>query len=188
MSKNDPPLTHILTHPIHPTTFTTHPIGEGVSANHKSSNRIELSWSVQDLFDFYWYDMTPPIDPHINPNHPPNHPYTHPIGGGGGVSANHKSSNRIELFSIRSRLSSCCPHVVSMWSPHPRGPDVVSTLSSCCPHVVSMLSPCGVHIPMVPMLSPRCPHVVSTSPWFPCCLHIVLMLSPCCPHMVCTSP
>ena len=28
------------------------PIGEGVSKNHKSSNRIELSQLGQDLFDF----------------------------------------------------------------------------------------------------------------------------------------
>ena len=45
------PLTHILTHPstqppIHP------PIGGGVSTNHKSSNRIELSQLSPDLFDF----------------------------------------------------------------------------------------------------------------------------------------
>ena len=45
------PLTHILTHPstqppIHP------PIGGGVSTNHKSSNRIELSRLGPDLFDF----------------------------------------------------------------------------------------------------------------------------------------
>ena len=32
--------------PIHP------PIGEGVSTNHKSSNKIELSQKVQDLFDY----------------------------------------------------------------------------------------------------------------------------------------
>ena len=45
------PLTHILTHPsnqppIHP------PIGGGVSTNHNSSNRIELSRLGPDLFDF----------------------------------------------------------------------------------------------------------------------------------------
>ena len=45
------PLTQILIHPstqppIHP------PIGGGVSTNHKSSNRIELSQLGPDLFDF----------------------------------------------------------------------------------------------------------------------------------------
>ena len=45
------PLTHILTHPstqppIHP------PIDGGVSTNHKSSNRIELSGLGPDLFNF----------------------------------------------------------------------------------------------------------------------------------------
>ena len=45
------PLTHLLTHPsiqlpIQPT------VGWGVSTNHKSSNRIELSQLGQDSFDF----------------------------------------------------------------------------------------------------------------------------------------
>ena len=45
------PVVPILTHPstqppIHP------PIGGGVSTNHKSSNRIELSRLGPDLFDF----------------------------------------------------------------------------------------------------------------------------------------
>ena len=34
-----------LTPPMHP------PIGGGVSIDHKSSNRIELSWLSQDLFN-----------------------------------------------------------------------------------------------------------------------------------------
>ena len=63
-------------------------------------------------------------------------------------------------------------------------PHVVSTLSSCCPHVVSMLSPHGLHIPIVPMLSPCCPHMVSTSLWSPHCAHVVSTLSSCCPHVV----
>ena len=50
-------LTHILTHPstqppIHP------PIGGGVSANHKSSNRNELSWLGPDLFDLCLHTQT----------------------------------------------------------------------------------------------------------------------------------
>ena len=78
--------------PIKPTTHTpTH--SWGVSANHKSSNRIELSWLGQDLFNFEWFDMAPPINPSI---HPPTHQTIHqPIGGG--VSTDFKSSNRIEI-------------------------------------------------------------------------------------------
>ena len=56
------PLTHWTTNPPkHP------PIGGGVSINHKSSNRIELSQLGQDLFDIYSFDLTPLIDPS---NHP----------------------------------------------------------------------------------------------------------------------
>ena len=54
--------THYPTHPpIHP------PIGEGVSTNHKSSNRIELSWLGQDLLNVWviWHDPT------NQPSHPP---------------------------------------------------------------------------------------------------------------------
>ena len=67
-------------------------MGGGVSTNHKSSNRIELSQLHQDLFIFS-NDLTPPTDP-LNHSSikPPMHP---PMGGG--VSTNHKSSNRIEL-------------------------------------------------------------------------------------------
>ena len=81
------PLTHPLTHPsIQPPMNP--PMARGVSANHKSSNRIELSWFSQDLFDFLWFDMTPPINP---ANHPPI---------GGGVSTDFKSSNRIKISWI----------------------------------------------------------------------------------------
>ena len=45
------PLTHILTHPSTQPPIQT-PIGGGVSTNHKSSNRIELSQLGPDLFDF----------------------------------------------------------------------------------------------------------------------------------------
>ena len=66
------PLTHPLTHPsIQPQINP--PIGGGVSANLKSSNRIELSWLSQDLFNFLWFDMAPP-------NHPPDHTPTHRWG------------------------------------------------------------------------------------------------------------
>ena len=114
--KNDPSINP----PIYPC------IGEGVSTIHKYLNRIELSRFDQDLFDFYWFDITPPIKPPVYPPidvdvstnykssngieiyffnfwqfdlNPPIHP---PIGGG--VSTNHKSSNKIELSHIRSRF------------------------------------------------------------------------------------
>ena len=83
---------HPLTHPsIQPSMNS--PMGSGVSANHKSSNRIELSWLSQDLFDFLWFDMAPPINP---PNHRPTH-QTKPPTIGGGVSTDFKSSNRIKI-------------------------------------------------------------------------------------------
>ena len=68
--------------------------GWGVSTNHKSSNRIELPWLGQWLIKFLviW------PDPIHWPTHPPNHLLTHPpMDKSGGVSTNHKSSNRIEL-------------------------------------------------------------------------------------------
>ena len=68
-------------------------MARGVSANHKSSNKIELSWLSQDLFNFLWYDMAPPINP---PNHPPTHQTIHPPIGGG-VSTDFKSSNRLKI-------------------------------------------------------------------------------------------
>ena len=43
-------------------------MGGGVSTNHKSLNRIELSQLGQYLFNCYSFDVIPPIDP---PNHPP---------------------------------------------------------------------------------------------------------------------
>ena len=67
-------------------------MGGGVSTNHKSLNRIELSRLGQDLFNCQSFDLTRPIDP-----------LTHPpmgVGVGGGVSTNHKSSNRIELSQL----------------------------------------------------------------------------------------
>ena len=66
--------------------------GGGVSTNHKSSNRIELSQLGQDLLNFYSFDFTPPIDP-----------LTHPHMGGG-VSTNHKSSNRIKSSRLGQDL------------------------------------------------------------------------------------
>ena len=82
------PLTHPLTHPsIQPPMNP--PMARGVSANHKSLNRIELSWLSQDLFYFLWFDMGPPINP---PTHQTIHP---PIVGG--VSTDFKASNRIKI-------------------------------------------------------------------------------------------
>ena len=68
--------------------------------------QTELNYldKVKILFHFWLYDLTQPIEPHINP---PIHPSTQqpihpPIGGG--VSTNHKSSNRIELFRLGQDL------------------------------------------------------------------------------------
>ena len=78
------PFTHPLTHPsIQPPMNPT--MARGVSANHKSSNKIELSWLSQDLFNFLWFDMAPPT-----------HQTIHPLIGGG-VSTDFKSSNRIKI-------------------------------------------------------------------------------------------
>ena len=46
-------------------------VGGGVSTNHKSSNRIELSQIGQNWLNFQSFDPTPPIDP-------PIHLHTHP--------------------------------------------------------------------------------------------------------------
>ena len=56
--------------PTHP------PMGGGVSTNHKSSNRIELSWFGQHfkIFLVIWPDPT------HQPTHPPNHTPTHGWG------------------------------------------------------------------------------------------------------------
>ena len=75
-------------------------MGVGVSTNHKSSNRIELSRLGQDLFNCKSFDLTPPIDPLT-------HPTTHTPTMGGGVSTNHKSSKRIELSRLGQDLVSC---------------------------------------------------------------------------------
>ena len=58
---------------------------------------MKLSRLGQDLFDIYYYDLTPPIDPL-------NHPSTHTLTHGWGVSMNHKSSNRIELSQLGQDL------------------------------------------------------------------------------------
>ena len=80
--------------PFHPT------ICGGVSTNHKSSNRIELSWLGQDLSwlgqrFIRFSDLTWPQPL----NQPPIHP---PIGWS--VYTNHKSSNRIELSQLLNFL------------------------------------------------------------------------------------
>ena len=64
-------------------------MGGGVSTNHKSSNRIELSRLCQDLFNCSSFDLT--------------HPLTHPPISGG-VFTNHKSSNTIELSRLGQDL------------------------------------------------------------------------------------
>ena len=66
-------------------------MGGGVSTNHKSLNRIELSRLGQDLFNCESFDLTPPIDPLT-------HLTTHQwVGVWVGVSLQIKSSKRIEL-------------------------------------------------------------------------------------------
>ena len=66
-----PDPTHWPTEPlIHPHTYHAW----GVSTNHKSSNRIELSRLGQDLFNCYSFDVISPIDPPIDP-------HTHPWVG-----------------------------------------------------------------------------------------------------------
>ena len=83
----DPPINP----PIHPTTPPPTK-GSGVSANHKSSNRIELSQLGQDLFDFF-NDLT-----WVHPlTHPTTHPPDHSPLIGGGVSTDFKSSNGIKI-------------------------------------------------------------------------------------------
>ena len=57
---NDLTWPHRLTHP--PTHQTIHPpIGERVSTDFKSSNRIEISWLVQILLNFYWFWGSPSV-------------------------------------------------------------------------------------------------------------------------------
>ena len=53
-------------------------------------------WVWVDGWVDRWVDLTPPIDPL---NHPSTQPPIHPHIGGG-VSTNHKSSNRIELSQL----------------------------------------------------------------------------------------
>ena len=84
-----------------PTHWSIHPpIGVGVSTNHKSSNRIELSQLGQDLLNFWWFDLTHQL------THWTTHPPTHPPMGGC-VSTNHKSSNRIGLSQLGQDLFNC---------------------------------------------------------------------------------
>ena len=80
--------------PTHPPNHPHPPMGRGVSTNHKSSNRIELSWFSQQFLNFKWFDLNPPINPPTHPNqiiHPPM---------GGEVSTDFKSSNRIEISRL----------------------------------------------------------------------------------------
>ena len=107
---------------------------------------IELSQLSQDLFDFWWFDMRPPIDPPIHhrylqtksnilissnfiklviwpdPTHWPTHWSIHPPIGVG-VSTNHKSSNRlnyldyIKIYLIFSNMT--WPHPLTHWTTQP---------------------------------------------------------------------
>ena len=92
------PLTHPTTHtPTHGWVSTHPPMGGGVPTNHKSSNRIELSWLHQDLFNCKSFDLTPPISPL---NQPSTHTHTH------GLECLYKSSifKQNWMISIRSRF------------------------------------------------------------------------------------
>ena len=81
---------HPLTHPsTQPPTHPHPPMGGSVSTNHKSSNRIELSWFSQQFSNFKWFDLIPPINP-------PTHQIIQ-LPMGGRVSTDFKSSNRIEI-------------------------------------------------------------------------------------------
>ena len=85
---------HPLTHPsTQPPTYPHPPMGGSVSKNHKSSNRTELSWLSKQFLNFYWYDLTQPINP---PIHPPTHLTIHPPMGGE-FFTDFKSLNRIEI-------------------------------------------------------------------------------------------
>ena len=57
--------------------------------------QTELNYLLlgQDLFDFLWFDMAPPINPNT---HPPSHQSIHPPIGGE-FSTDFKSSNRIKI-------------------------------------------------------------------------------------------
>ena len=70
-------------------------MGGGVSTNHKSSNKIELSWLCQHLLSFSGFDLIPPINPNQRHTHQTMHP---PMGGR--FSTKFKSSNIIELSSL----------------------------------------------------------------------------------------
>ena len=61
--------------PIHPPIHLSK--GGSVSTNHKSSNRIELSWLDQVLLKFLWFHMFWPTNP---PIHPPKKTPTHGWG------------------------------------------------------------------------------------------------------------
>ena len=87
---------HKLTHwPTHPPNHPPIHLSKGgsVSTNHKSSNRIKLSWLDQVLLNFEWFHMFWPINP---PTHSPTHQTKHqPMGGE--FSTNFKSLNRIQI-------------------------------------------------------------------------------------------
>ena len=96
--KNDPFINiQIVKTMTHPSTYEYKPIVEGISTNHKYSNRIELSGSVINLFNFYWFDVTPPIN--LQSIHPSTQPPIHPPIAGG-VFTNHKSSNLTEISEL----------------------------------------------------------------------------------------
>ena len=69
-------------------------MGGGVSTNHKSSNRIELSWFSQQFSNFS--DLTwPPLSTPHSPTHPPNYTPTHGWG----------SLHRFQIFKQNWNIS-----------------------------------------------------------------------------------
>ena len=84
------PLTHWTTHPRN--NPCTHPMGGGLSTNHKSSNRIIL---IQLTFFEIFIVLT---WPHPS-THPPTHQTTHPPMGGK-FFTDFKSSNGIEISLV----------------------------------------------------------------------------------------
>ena len=107
---------------------------------HKSLNRIELSWFIQELFHFYWFAV--PTVPMFSP-YCLSHPHIVSIIPTSSPSSPHHPHTPIYLPPTPSTL---CLHVVS----------VVPTSS--------LLFPCHPHIIfMVPMSSPH-PHIPTPPP------------------------
>ena len=93
-----------LSWPTHwPTQPPTHPLMDGVSLQIINlQSRIEVSRLCQDLFNCWWFDLTPPIDPLTHPNHPTHPPMV-------GVS--------LQIINLQSRIevSRLCQDLFNCW-------------------------------------------------------------------------